>query len=67
MREQVLTTSDLRIRRDGRTLVSGVDLTCAAGERVALVGAAGSGKSLSGTRDPVVAARRSTSLAPTPS
>ncbi|GAB0101550.1 ABC transporter ATP-binding protein [Nocardia sp. JMUB6875] len=45
MSESLLEISDLRVEFGEATAVDGVDLTIAPGERVALVGASGSGKS----------------------
>ena len=42
----VLAIDNLTIRHAGRTLVSGISLSVAAGERVGLIGESGSGKSL---------------------
>ncbi len=40
----VLTVTDLELRRDGRTLVQGLSFCLARGERVALMGPSGTGK-----------------------
>ncbi|MET7297435.1 dipeptide/oligopeptide/nickel ABC transporter permease/ATP-binding protein [Embleya sp. NPDC005575] len=44
--DALLRITDLTIRIAGRTVVDGIDLTVAAGERLGLIGESGSGKSL---------------------